>query len=167
MSVYQAKNWLSILQASFQVFLLQPYHSNLTKRLIKTPKLYFIDTGLCSYLTGWSDPETLEAGAMSGALFETYVFSEILKSYWHRGRHPAIFFYRDKDGMEIDFLFDQNQTLYPVEVKKSATLHKDWIKPFSVLKRLKKKIGRGSVICMCSQILPLDEHNRALPVTVL
>jgi len=166
-SVPTAKHWLSVLQASFQVFLLQPYHSNLTKRLIKTPKLYFIDTGLCTYLTGWSDPVTLEAGAMSGAIFETYVFSEILKSYWHRGFEPSIYFYRDKDGREIDFLLEQNQTLYPIEVKKSATVQRPWIKAFGALDRLKCNLGPGVILCMTSQPLPLDKQVQAMPVTVL
>ena len=110
-SVNTAKNWLSILQASFQLELLQPYRTNVTKRLIKRPKLYFLDTGLGAYLTEWSSPETLEAGAMSGALFETYVVSEILKSWWHKGRRPQIFYYRDKDGKEIDLLFIADQTV--------------------------------------------------------
>lgn len=166
-SVPTAKHWLSVLQASFQVYLLHPYHSNLTKRLVKTPKLYFMDTGLCTYLTGWSDPITLEAGAMSGAIFETYVFSEILKSYWHRGLQPSLYFYRDKDGREIDFLLEQNQTLYPIEVKKSATVQRQWTKAFGVLKRLKCAVGPGGVLCMTHQVLPLDEHNQAIPISVL
>ena len=166
-SVPTAKHWLSVLQASFQVHLLQPYHSNLTKRLIKTPKLYFMDTGLCAYLTAWSDPVTLEAGAMSGAIFETYVFSEILKSYWHRGLQPRLYFYRDKDGREIDFLLEQNQTLYPIEVKKSATVQRQWTKAFSVLERLKCKVGPGIILCMTGQRLPLDEQNQAIPISVL
>ena len=166
-SLPTAKNWLAILQASFQVYLLQPYHSNITKRLVKTPKLYFLDTGLCTYLTGWSDPVTLEAGAMSGAIFETYVFSELLKSYWHRGLQPPIYYYRDKDGREIDFVFEQNQTLYPIEVKKSATLQTSWIKSFVALERLKKTMGRGIVVCMVKQALPLDQNNIAIPVTSL
>ncbi|MCX5634454.1 MAG: ATP-binding protein [Planctomycetota bacterium] len=91
-SIPTAKKWLSILRASFQVFLLQPYHSNITKRLVKTPKLYFLDTGLCSYLTEWTSPAALEAGAMSGAIFETFIFAEILKSYWHRGLEPAVYY---------------------------------------------------------------------------
>ena len=165
-SVTTAKNWLSILRASFQVFLLQPYHSNVTKRLIKTPKLYFLDTGLCSYLTEWTSPETLEAGAMSGAIFETYVFTELLKSYWHRGLQPVVYYYRDKDGKEIDFVIEQNQKLYPIEVKKAATPRKDWIKSFNVLRKLKKDIGSGAVVCMIDQMLPIDENNSAVPVTI-
>ncbi len=143
------------------------YHSNITKRLIKTPKLYFLDTGLCSYLTEWTSPETLEAGAMSGAIFETYVFTEILKSYWHNGRVPNIYYYRDKDKKEIDFIIEQNQILYPIEVKKNANLKKDWIAPFTTLQKLKRKIGHGTVICMTENMLPIDEQNTAIPITIL
>ena len=90
-SLNTAKHWLSILQASFQVYLLQPYHSNVTKRLIKTPKLYFLDTGLCAYLTEWATAATLESGAMAGAILETYVLTEILKSWWYKGKFPQLY----------------------------------------------------------------------------
>jgi uncharacterized protein len=166
-SVPTAKNWLSILQASFQIYLLPPYGTNVTKRLIKTPKLYFLDTGLCSYLTEWSSPGTLEAGAMSGAIFETHVFTEILKSYWHRGRQPACFYYRDRDGREIDLLLEQNGTLYPIEIKKTTLPKTDAIGAFSALGRLRPKVGAGAVICMAERMFPLDEKNTALPVSVL
>lgn len=166
-SVPTVKKWLSILQASFQIYLLQPYYTNLTKRAVKTAKLYFLDTGLCSYLTEWATPETLEAGAMSGHIFETYVFSELLKSYWHRGVQPSLYYYRDKDQKEIDFLIEQDQTLYPIEVKKSATPRKEWVNSFSVLSHLKKKIGRGVVVCLIDKMLPIDENNDAVPVAVI
>jgi predicted AAA+ superfamily ATPase len=166
-SIPTAKKWLSILRASFQVFLLQPYHSNITKRLIRTPKLYFLDTGLCSYLTEWTSPAALEAGAMSGAIFETYVFTEILKSYWHRGLEPAIYYYHDKDKKEIDFIIERNQKLYPIEVKKSTTPKKDWVSHFSALQKLKRKISSGAVICMTEKVLPIDGKNDAVPVTIL
>ena len=129
-SVNTAKNWLSILQTSFQVYLLPSYHTNTTKRLVKTPKLYFLDTGLCAYLTEWSSAETLAAGAMSGAILETYVFSEVLKSWWHRGKSPQVYYYRDKDGKEIDLLFLQDEAFYPLEVKKSASPQREWAEAF-------------------------------------
>lgn len=162
-SVNTAKNWLSILQASLQVHLLQPYHTNLTKRLVKRPKLYFLDTGLCAYLTEWSSPQTLEAGAMSGHIFETHVVAEVLKSWWHRGKQPQIYYYRDKDGKEIDLLFEQDQTFYPVEIKKSASVNRNWIAAFASLKRLRRPIGQGAVVCLCEQLLPIDAHNSAVP----
>ena len=166
-SVNTAKNWLSILQASLQVYLLPPYHTNITKRLVKRPKLYFLDTGLCAYLTEWSSPETLEAGAMSGAILETYVFAEILKNWWHRGRVPQIYYYRDKDGREIDFLFVQDQIIYPVEVKKSATPKREWIQSFGPLDRLGMKVGQGGVLCLGRQLLPLDKKISAIPVGMI
>ncbi len=166
-SVNTAKNWLSILQASHQVYLLQPYYSNLTKRLVKRPKLYFLDTGLCAYLTEWTSPETLEAGAMSGPILETYVFTEILKSWRHRGRIPQIYFYRDKDGQEIDFMFLQDQTLYPVEVKKSATPKREWTRTFRCLSNLQHKRGEGGIICLCKQVIPLANNTYAIPIGLL
>ena len=106
-----AKNWLSILQGSGIVYLLEPWHSNVTKRLVKSPKLYFLDTGLCAYLTEWSSPETLEAGAMSGAIFESWVVAEIIKSYLNSGRQAPLYYYRDKDKLEIDLLIVVDGTL--------------------------------------------------------
>lgn len=163
-SVPTAKTWLSILQASFQIYLLKPYFSNITKRLIKTPKLYFLDTGLCAYLTEWSAPEPLSSGAMRGAIFETFVFSNILKSWWHALREPNIYYYRDKDKQEIDLLFEQNNTLYPVEIKVGASVKKDWIKSFPALHKLKKPIGTGGVVCLTDDLLPITEHYSAIPI---
>lgn len=162
-----AKAWLSILEASGIIYLLQPYHTNVTKRLVKTPKLYFLDTGLCSYLTQWSTPEALEAGAMSGAILETYVFSEILKSYWHNGQSPYLYFYRDRDGREVDLLIEKDQTLYPVEIKKTATPSNTASKHFSVLENIDKKRGHGAVICFVPEIVPLSREVDAIPVGCL
>lgn len=166
-TVSTAKAWLSILIASFQVALVQPYHTNVTKRLVKTPKLYFLDTGLCAYLTEWSSPETLAAGAMSGAIFETYVFAEILRSWWHRMRTPNLYYYRDKDGNEIDLIFEQDQTLFPVEIKRGGTPNRDWVRAFSVLDRLKKPVGEGGVVCLCREYVPLTRTVAAIPVGML
>lgn len=112
------KSWLSVLETSGLVYLLQPYHSNLTKRLVKTPKLYFLDTGLCAYLTKWPTPESLEAGAMSGAILETFVFSEILKSYWHNGIEPHLHYYRDTDQKEVDLIIETGDGFFPLRSKK-------------------------------------------------
>lgn len=162
-----AKNWLSILEASGIIYLLQPYYANITKRLIKTPKLYFLDTGLCAYLTHWSTPQALEAGAMSGAILETYVFAEILKSYWHNGLSPSIYFYRDRDQREVDFLIEQDQTLYPIEIKKTATPSNTATKQFSALAGLNKKIGHGAVVCLVPQAVALSREVDAVPVGYL
>ena len=166
-TVKTAKHWLSILITSFQIYLLPPYHSNITKRLVKTPKLYFLDAGLCAYLTEWSSPQTLAAGAMRGAIFETYVFGEILRSWWHRVQMPQLYYYRDKDGKEIDFIFIQDQILYPVEVKLGAAPRTDWVRHFRSLDRFPTPRGDGAVICLCREPLPLTREVTAVPVGYL
>lgn len=163
-SVKTAKAWLSILTASYQVALVQPYHSNVTKRLVKTPKMYFLDTGLCAYLTEWSTPETLASGAMRGAIFETYVFAEILKSWWHRTRTPNLHYYRDKDGKEIDLLIEQDQEFHPIEIKLGAMPRRDWAAQFPVLDRLDRPRGDAGVVCLCKEVLPLARSVTAIPV---
>ena len=129
--------------------------------------MYFLDTGLCAYLTGWTSPETLEAGAMSGAILETFVLSEILKSWWHQGQEPPIYYYRDKDRREIDFVFVQDQWLYPLEVKKSASPKSKWKNVFPALKHLNINIKPGIVACLCKEILPLGNQNYAMPVNLI
>lgn len=166
-SANTAKSWLSILQTSFQVVLLQPFHANVTKRLVKRPKLYFLDTGLCAYLTEWSSPETLEAGAMAGAILETFVFSELLKSWWHRGLEPRIYYYRDRDGGEIDFLLAQDQRVYPIEVKRTASPGRDSVKAFDALARSGIQIGEGAVLCLARERVPLRADVQAVPIGVL
>lgn len=162
-----AKAWLSILETSGLVYLLQPYHSNVTKRLVKTPKLYFLDTGLCAHLCQWSTPEALEAGAMSGAIFETFVVSEILKSYWHRGQTANLYFYRDTDQKEIDLLIERDGTLYPIEIKKSANPGNMATRSFSTLEKLGKPIGPGAVVCLRPTDIPLSRDAVAIPVGYL
>lgn len=158
------KSWLSILSASGVVYILQPYSNNVTNRIVKTPKVYFMDTGLACYLTGWKTPETLESGAMNGAFFETYVVSEIIKSYWHNGKNPNIYFYRDKDKKEIDIILEENGTLYPIEIKKKANPTPDDIKTFGLLNKFKMRIGNGGVICMAQTYLPLTKDVNVIPV---
>jgi hypothetical protein len=163
-SVPTAKSWLSVLVASGQVFLLQPYHTSVTQRLVKTPKLYFLDTGLCAHLTGWASPATLAAGAMRGAIFETHVVAEVLKSWWHRARTAPIYFYRDRDGREIDLLFDVDGKLWPVEIKHAATVRREWGGPFGALERLRKPVGAGAVVCLTPRELPVTRAVAALPI---
>ena len=104
---------------------------------------------------------------MLGAIFETFIFAEILKSYWHRGLEPAVYYYRDKDKKEIDFIIEKDQRLYPIEVKKSTMPKKDWVRHFSALSKFERKIGNGIVICMTEKVLPIDDKNDAVPVTIL
>jgi predicted AAA+ superfamily ATPase len=162
-----AKNWLSILEASGIAYLLQPYHSNIIKRLVKTPKLYILDTGLCAYLTEWSTPETLEAGAMSGPILETWIMAELLKSYWHNGRHAPFYYYRDKDQKEIDLLILQDGIAYPLEFKKTASPTKEDVRHFRALERLKTPIGFGGIICLAEQNLPITSSTQSIPIKTL
>ena len=162
-----AKTWLSILQASGIVYLLEPYYTNLTKRLVRSPKLYFLDTGLCAYLTEWSSPETLEAGAMSGSILESWIVSELLKSYLHNGHMPPFYYYRDRDGKEIDLLILRDGTLYPLEIKKTASPNKNHVQHFRVLKKMNIPIGPGGVICLTEQFLPLTETAMSIPVSAI
>jgi uncharacterized protein len=159
-----AKHWLSILETSGIIYLLEPYHVNVTKRLIKSPKLHFLDTGLAAYLTEWTTPETLEAGAMSGNILETFVCTEILKSYWHNGKHAPLYYYRDKDKKEIDFLIVQDNTVYPIECKKSGFPNADSYRHFKVLENLQMPIGDGAVICLSDTLLPMSKQIQAVPV---
>lgn len=161
------KKWLSILEASGLVYLLEPYFTNVTKRMVKAPKLYFLDTGLAAYLTEWSSPETLEAGAMSGAVFETWVMAELLKSWLNNGLRPPFYYYRDKDQKEIDLLIIQDGTVYPLECKKTASPDKNDMRHFQVLEKLKMPIGLGGVICLTNQALPLTETAWSIPAGLI
>lgn len=150
-----AKEWVSILERSGIIFILRPYYNNITNRLVKTPKMYFMDTGLAAYLCRWPNAETLEKGAMDGAFFETYVVSEIVKSYYNAGKRPDLYYYRDIDGKEIDLLFAEGDKIYPVEIKKAKAPDRA-DKNFSVLDKLKKDIQPGVILCMADEMLPLS-----------
>lgn len=163
-----AKKWLSLLVTSGIVYLLQPYSANVEKRVVKTPKLYFMDTGLAAYLTRWTNPEVMQSGAMSGAFFETYVVSEIIKSFANNGEEPPIYFYRDKDKIEIDLLIEQNNILYPIEIKKTASPSSDDAKNFFITSRIKNvQIGQSVILCNCDKVLSVQKGNAlalAIPV---
>lgn len=171
------KRWLSILISSNIVALVQPYQNNVLKRVVKMPLLHFLDTGLAAYLLKWGNAEALEKGAMSGQFFESFVFSEIYKSYLNAGKEPPIYYYRDKDKKEIDLLIYQNGTLSPVEIKKAASPGRTAIKNFHILNALetpqkikndlKVKVGNGAVICMSNDLLPIDEKNWFVPVDMI
>lgn len=163
-SANTAKAWLSILETSGLIYLLEPYYNNRTKRLVKAPKLYFLDTGLCSYLTQWPTPESLEAGAMSGAILETYIMCELLKSYWHNGKQPSFYFYRDKDQKEIDLLIEQGGKFYPLEFKKTSNPDKKAISNFKTLEKLNAIIDEGAVICLSSDFIPMNKDVNIVPV---
>jgi len=159
------KSWLSILQTSGLIYLLQPYSNNMTNRIIKTPKIYFMDTGLACYLTKWNTHETLECGAFAGAILETYAVSEILKSYWFNGVSPAIYFYRDKDMREVDIILEENGKLYPLEIKLKSNPGNDDIKNFAVLSQFKKETASGGVLCLSPTWLPLGNKDFIIPMS--
>ncbi|MDR1993594.1 MAG: ATP-binding protein [Nitrososphaerota archaeon] len=174
-----AKKWMSILVSSGLVALVQPYYNNVLKRATKMPLMHFLDTGLCAYLLKWGHSETLERGAMSGAFFESWVFSEIYKSYLNAGREAPLFYYRDKEKREIDLLIYENGTLYPLEVKKAASPGVEAIKHFKVLNPVTEperfgeleqyttEIGVGAVVCMANDLLPVDNKNWFVPAWLI
>lgn len=162
-----AQRWLSILVASNIIYILEPYYNNIMKRAVKTPKIYFLDTGLAAYLTKWKTSEVLEAGTMSGNFFENYVIVEIVKSYYNSGElRPPLYFYRDKEKREIDLIIEENGKLYPIEIKKTAKPEKTMIENFKALEGV-KEIGEGGIICMYDNIINLDEKNKVIPFRYL
>ena len=161
-----AQSWLSVLQASGVVRLLRPFWSNATKRLTKTPKLYFTDTGLACHLLGWSSPETLRRGAMAGHVFETFVVGEVIKSYLNAGGDARnVHFYRDARQREIDLIIQEGRVLHPVEIKTSATVTREAVAGFSVLNDVGDyDVGAGAVICQTREPYPVTATVKAVPV---
>ncbi len=161
--------WLSILKSSGLVYLLNPYSTNTIKRIVKRPKIYFMDTGLACYLSLWNNPRALQVSAMAGQMFETYVVSEIIKTYSNKGLEPRtrLFYYRDNNKKEIDLIIEENNVLYPVEIKKSANPKKDAIKHFSIIEKFGKTKGKGVVLSMSPIIIPIDKENYIVPITCI
>lgn len=163
----QVKDWLGILETLGILFYLYPYSNNLLKRLVKTPKVYFYDTGLVAYLTKWSSPETLASGAMSGAILENYVVSEIRKTYLNQGKEAFIYYYRDKDAKEIDLVLEQDGELHPIEIKKSANPASEILRVFPVLDKSSLKRGNGAVICLKTDLSAFNKENYIVPVWMI
>jgi len=167
--VKTVRAWLSVLESSGLVYLLEPYYNNFNKRLIKTPKLYFLDTGLACWLLGWNTPEQLTSGAMWGHIFESFVFAEILKSYYNDGVvNPPLYYYRNMDKKEIDLLIENGDLLHPVEIKTSGDPKKTMVSTFRCLDNIPgKKAGAGAVICLAKERLPLQDNVWALPAHMI
>lgn len=163
----QAKDWLHILETLGIIFCLHPYSNNLLKRLVKTPKLYFYDTGLVCYLTKWSSAEVLECGAMNGAILENYVVSEIAKTYLNTGREPFLYYYRDKDAKEIDIVLEQDGVLNPIEIKKTSNPGTELTKVFSLLDKASVPRGKGAIVCMKPKVGVVDRDNYVVPIWVI
>lgn len=160
------KEWVSILERSGIIYILRPYNNSISKRLVKIPKCYFLDTGLAAYLTSWPTSETLMNGASSGAFFETYIISEILKGYYNVGKEPNIFYYRDIDQKEIDLIFVKGDKIYPIEIKKNknpANLNKN----FTVLNKFNLEIMPGIILCMSDELIPISRECYLCPISVL
>ena len=160
----QAKDWLQILETLGIIFYLHPYSNNLLKRLVKTPKLYFYDSGLVCYLTRWSSAEVLLSGAMNGAMLENYVVSEIAKTYLNSGKEPYMYYYRDKDAREIDIVLEHDGVLNPIEIKKTANPGSTLTKVFSLLDKASVPRGNGAVVCMKQSVGVIDRENFIVPV---
>lgn len=171
-----AKTWLSLLESSYLIKIVEPYSNNLIKRLSKQPIMHFLDTGLAAYLAGWSNPTALEAGAMSGQIFETYAFGEVYKSFSNAGQHAPLYFFRTNDRKEIDLLMERDNTLYPIEVKKTASPTKRDARNLNALDptaadnvppellAFKRSIGTGCILCMTQDTYPLSSRAWAFPI---
>ncbi len=162
--VQTAKDWINILETLGIVFLLHPYSNNVLKRTIKTPKLYFYDTGLVCYLTRWSSPEVAETGAMSGALLENFTVSEIVKGYQNAGLEPYLYFYRDRDAKEIDVVLEGDGKLCPLEIKKTAVPDRRLVRVFSVLEKSSMQVGTGAILCMADAFSAFDRNHLIVPI---
>lgn len=163
----QAKDWLGILETLGIIFYLHPYSNNLLKRLVKTPKLYFYDTGLVCYLTKWSSAETLESGAMNGAVLENYVVAEIMKTYLNSGKEPFMYYYRDKDAKEIDIVLEHDGVLNPLEIKKSSNPGTELVKVFDLLDKSSTPRSKGAVLCMKPELSAIDRDNYIIPIWMI
>ena len=164
-----ADRWLSLLVSSGLVYLLSPYSGNIVKRIVKRPKLYFMDTGLACYLSLWNNARALESSAVAGAMFETYVVTELIKQYTNCGKNvrSRFFYYRDNTGAEIDLLILENGTIYPIEIKKNTSPGNAALKNFNVLSTFQETAGDGAVICLSPMVCPLDARNKIVPVGVI
>ena len=162
-----AKAWVNILETLGIIFLLHPYSNNVLKRTIKTPKVYFYDTGLVCYLTKWSSPEVAESGAMSGVLLENFTISEIMKGYQNAGLEPYLYFYRDRDAKEIDVIMEGDGKLCPLEIKKTATPDKRLTRVFGVIDKSPLQLGTGAVLCMADQFSAFDGDNLIVPIWMI
>ena len=160
----QAKYWLRILESFGIIYLLHSYDSHQDRDVIKFSKIYFSDTGLCAYLTGWKSAEILASSTMAGHILETYAFIEILKSYINNGKKVNLNYYRNVNEKEIDLIINQNNTLYPIEMKKTDNPTISSAVNFNYLLGLKKNIGRGMVICLATKDIPLSSNIDAIPV---
>lgn len=162
-----AKAWLLLLESLGIIYLLKPFANNEIKRLAKTPKLYFCDTGLCAYLSMWLTRDTLMNGAASGHYFENYVVAELLKNYSYSQSKVNLTYYRDSNAKEIDVLIEENGRIHPLEIKKSANPNRREIKKYEVLEKTAMQTGAGGIICMCEEVIPINSRNSFIPCNLI
>ena len=162
-----AKRWLKILEKSDIIYFLRPYSNNLLKRTLKTPKLYFFDTGLVAFLTSHSTPELLANGSINGAILENYIVSEIRKTYFNNGLNCPMWYYRDKSNNEIDIIIENDGELHPIEIKRSANPASELTNAFSVLNKASIPKGKGAVICMKAELSAFNSDNFIIPVWMI
>ena len=162
-----AKRWLQVLEKSGIIFYLRPYSNNLLKRTIKTPKMYFFDTGLVAYLTRYSSPEILQNGAINGAILENYVVAEIIKSYHNNTLDCLLWYYRDKSNNEIDMIIESDGQLHPLEIKQSINPSNDLIKTFTILDKGSVPKGKGAIICMRPELSAINSDNLIVPIWMI
>jgi predicted AAA+ superfamily ATPase len=162
-----AKEWLRLLESLGIVYLLRPYANNALKRLTKTPKLYFCDTGLAARLSMWLTRETLMNGAANGHYFENFAVTELLKNYAYSQNKANMSYYRDSNAKEIDIFVERNNSVHPLEIKKSANPDRREIRKFTVLDKASVEQGNGGIICMCEEIIPIDAQNCFIPCNLI
>lgn len=162
-----AKRWLGVLEKSGVIFYLRPYSNNLLKRTVKTPKLYFFDTGLVSYLTRYSSPEILANGAMNGAILENYVVTELLKGYHNNAKDCLLWYYRDKDSREVDMVIESDGQLHPLEIKRSVNPAAGLTDVFRVLDKASVPRGKGAILCMRPTLSAVDQENFIVPIWMI
>ncbi len=161
------KEWLKVLQSMHVIYLLQPYQNNMNERLVKTPKLYFWDTGLCAYLTRWLTPDTLMYGNSSGAFFENYVINELIKDLDYSSSSYDMTFYRDSNIKEIDLFIGEGNTIHPVEIKLSASPDRKEVKKYAVIDKSPYERGHGGIVCMSPDVLPINSMDSIIPANIL
>ena len=162
-----AKKWLGILQDMDVIYLLEPYSNNELQRLVKAPKLYFCDTGLCAFLTRWLTAESLREGASGGHFFENYVVMELVKNYSYARDGAILSFYRDTNAKEVDVFVEENGVIHPLEIKKSANPNKKDIKKFDVIDKTTLIKGAGGIVCMFPRPFPIDDKNSLIPSNLI
>ena len=162
-----AKEWLRLLEGMGIIYLLKPFANNELKRLVKTPKLYFCDTGLAAYLSMWLTRETLMNGAASGHYFENFVVIQLLKNYAYAKNNANLTYYRDSNGKEIDVLVENGRLIHSLEIKKAATPDKRSIKNFNAIEKAALERGTGGIVCMCENVHPIDSDNNFIPCNLI